>query len=451
MMNLDKIDNIFFIGIGGMGMSSLAEYFINENKYVGGYDRDISENTERLQKLGIEISFHDSFDRVNSRFLSKENTLIVYTPAIPASNNLLSEFRGNKFTSVKRAELLGLVVNKGKCIAIAGTHGKTTTTCILAHLLNSSNIPTTSFIGGISENYNSNFLYNENQLFLVEADEYDKSFLNLSPDYACITSIDPDHLDIYNDFKGVESGFISFINNIKSDGFLIVQENLDYNYPKYGLSHNSDYSIENIRIHDGSYLFDIVTPENKYKNLKFSIPGKHNLMNALAAFVISIKLGCEFNLLKSALESFKGVKRRFTYHIRTKNRIYIDDYAHHPKEINSVYEALKEIYPEQDILVAFQPHLFTRTRDFVEEFADSLSQFDAVLLLDIYPARETPIDGVSSSWLLDKINSPIKKLVDKSDLSLEILNQNMKINVTLGAGDIGDECMKIKKSLEYEN
>ena len=450
-MNLDKIDNIFFIGIGGMGMSSLAEYFINENKYVGGYDRDISENTDRLQKLGIEILFHDSFDRVNSKFLNKENTLIVYTPAIPASNNILSEFRGNKFTSVKRAELLGLVVNKGKCIAIAGTHGKTTTTCILAHLLNSSNIPTTSFIGGISENYNSNFLYNENQLFLVEADEYDKSFLNLSPDYACITSIDPDHLDIYNDFKGVESGFISFINNIKSDGFLIVQENLDYNYPKYGLSHNSDYSIENIRIHDGSYLFDIVTPENKYKNLKFSIPGKHNLMNALAAFVISIKLGCEFNLLKSALESFKGVKRRFTYHIRTKNRIYIDDYAHHPKEINSVYEALKEIYPEQDILVAFQPHLFTRTRDFVEEFADSLSQFDAVLLLDIYPARETPIDGVSSSWLLDKINSPIKKLVDKSDLSLEILNQNMKINVTLGAGDIGDECMNIKKTLEYAN
>ena len=450
-MNLDKIDNIFFIGIGGMGMSSLAEYFINENKYVGGYDKDISENTERLQKLGIEISFHDSFDRVNSRFLSKDNTLIVYTPAIPTSNNLLSEFRGNKFTSVKRAELLGLVVNKGKCIAIAGTHGKTTTTCILAHLLNSSNIPTTSFIGGISENYNSNFLYNENQLFLVEADEYDKSFLNLSPDYACITSIDPDHLDIYNDFKGVESGFISFINNIKSDGFLIVQENLDYNYPKYGLSHNSDYSIENIRIHDGSYLFDIVTPENKYKNLKFSIPGKHNLMNALAAFVISIKLGCEFNLLKSALESFKGVKRRFTYHIRTKDRIYIDDYAHHPKEINSVYDALKETYPKQDILVAFQPHLFTRTRDFVEEFAESLSQFEAVLLLDIYPARETPIDGVSSSWLLDKINSPIKKLVDKSDLSLEILNQNMKINVTLGAGDIGDECMKIKKSLEYEN
>ena len=446
-----NLDNIFFIGIGGMGMSSLAEYFINENKYVGGYDRDISENTDRLQKLGIEILFHDSFDRVNSKFLNKDNTLIVYTPAIPASNNILSEFRENKFTAVKRAALLGLVVNKGKCIAIAGTHGKTTTTCILAHLLNSSNIPTTSFIGGISENYNSNFLYNGNQLFLVEADEYDKSFLNLSPDYACVTSIDPDHLDIYNDFRGVQSGFNSFIDNIKSDGFLIVQENLDYNYPKYGLSHNSDYSIENIRIHDGSYLFDIVTPEKNYENLKFSIPGKHNLMNALAAFVISIKLGCEFNLLKSALESFKGVKRRFTYHIRTKNRIYIDDYAHHPKEINSVYEALKEIYPEQDILVAFQPHLFTRTRDFVEEFADSLSQFDAVLLLDIYPARETPIDGVSSSWLLDKINSPIKKLVDKSDLSLEILNQNMKINVTLGAGDIGDECMNIKKTLEYAN
>ncbi len=450
-MNLDKIDNIFFIGIGGMGMSSLAEYFINENKYVCGYDRDASENTDRLQNLGIEILFKDSFEKVNSRFSNKDNTLIVYTPAIPASNNLLSEFSGNKFACIKRAELLGLVVKKGKCIAIAGTHGKTTTTSILAHLLNSSNISTTSFIGGISENYNSNFLYNGNKLFLVEADEYDKSFLNLTPNYACITSIDPDHLDIYNDFKGVESGFISFINNIQSDGFLIVQENLDYDYPKYGLSPNSDYSIENIRIQDENYLFDIRTPESNYKNLKFSIPGKHNLMNALAAFVISIQLGCEINLLKSALESFKGVKRRFTYHLRTKDRVYIDDYAHHPKEINSVYSAIKEIYPKQDILVAFQPHLFSRTRDFVEGFADSLSQFDAVLLLDIYPARETPIDGVSSSWLLDKINSPIKKLVDKSDLSTEILNQNMKINLTLGAGDIGDECMKIKKTLEYEN
>ena len=450
-MNLDKIDNIFFIGIGGMGMSSLAEYFINENKYVCGYDRDASENTDRLQKLGIEILFKDSIEKVNSRFSNKDNTLIVYTPAIPASNNLLSEFSGNKFACIKRAELLGLVVKKGKCIAIAGTHGKTTTTSILAHLLNSSNISTTSFIGGISENYNSNFLYNGNKLFLVEADEYDKSFLNLTPNYACITSIDPDHLDIYNDFKGVKSGFISFINNIQSDGFLIVQENLDYDYPKYGLSPNSDYSIENIRIQDENYLFDIRTPESNYKNLKFSIPGKHNLMNALAAFVISIQLGCEINLLKSALESFKGVKRRFTYHLRTKDRVYIDDYAHHPKEINSVYSAIKEIYPKQDILVAFQPHLFSRTRDFVEGFADSLSQFDAVLLLDIYPARETPIDGVSSSWLLDKINSPIKKLVDKSDLSTEILNQNMKINLTLGAGDIGDECMKIKKTLEYEN
>ena len=450
-MNLDKIDNIFFIGIGGMGMSSLAEYFINENKYVCGYDSDASENTDRLQNLGIEILFKDSFERINSRFLNKDNTLIVYTPAIPVSNNLLSEFSGNKFACIKRAELLGLVVKKGKCIAIAGTHGKTTTTSILAHLLNSSNISTTSFIGGISENYNSNFLYNGNKLFLVEADEYDKSFLNLTPNYACITSIDPDHLDIYNDFEGVESGFISFINNIQSGGFLIVQENLDYDYPKYGLSPNSDYSIENIRIQDENYLFDIRTPESNYKNLKFSIPGKHNLMNALAAFVISIQLGCEINLLKSALESFKGVKRRFTYHLRTKDRVYIDDYAHHPKEINSVYSAIKEFHPKQDILVVFQPHLFSRTRDFVEGFADSLSQFDAVLLLDIYPARETPIDGVSSSWLLDKINSPIKKLVDKSDLSTEILNQNMKINLTLGAGDIGNECMKIKKSLEHEN
>ncbi len=448
-MNLNNIENMFFIGIGGMGMSSLAEYFLNEKKHVGGYDRDISENTDRLQKLGIKILFNDSFDEINPKFINKHNTLIVYTPAIPSSNRLLTEFSNSNFICIKRAELLGLVVKRGKCIAVAGTHGKTTTTSILAHLLNSSNISTTSFVGGILEDYNSNFLYNGNKLFLVEADEYDKSFLNLSPEYACITSIDPDHLDIYTDFQGVENGFISFINNLEKNGFLIVQEDLQFNHPKYGFNPNSDYYIKNIRVKNSSYLFDIITPDLNYNDIIFPIPGKHNLLNALAAFIISIKLGCEINLLKPALASFKGVKRRFTYHVRNENKIYIDDYAHHPEEINSVFQAIKEIYPAQDILVAFQPHLFSRTRDFADEFAESLSQFDAVLLLDIYPARETPIDGINSLWLLDKIDSPIKKLVCKSELSTEILSQDMKINITMGAGDIGEECIKIKNSLKH--
>ncbi len=448
-MNLNNIENMFFIGIGGMGMSSLAEYFLNEKKHVGGYDRDISENTDRLQKLGIKILFNDSFDEINPKFSNKHNTLIVYTPAIPSSNRLLTEFSNSNFICIKRAELLGLVVKRGKCIAVAGTHGKTTTTSILAHLLNSSNISTTSFVGGILEDYNSNFLYNGNKLFLVEADEYDKSFLNLSPEYACITSIDPDHLDIYTDFQGVENGFISFINNLEKNGFLIVQEDLQFNHPKYGFNPNSDYYIKNIRVKNSSYLFDIITPDLNYNDITFPIPGKHNLLNALAAFIISIKLGCEINLLKPALASFKGVKRRFTYHVRNENKIYIDDYAHHPEEINSVFQAIKEIYPDQDILVAFQPHLFSRTRDFADEFAESLSQFDAVLLLDIYPARETPIDGINSLWLLDKIDSPIKKLVGKSELSTEILSQDMKINITMGAGDIGEECIKIKNSLKH--
>ena len=448
-MNLNNIENMFFIGIGGMGMSSLAEYFLNEEKHVGGYDRDISENTDRLQKLGIKILFNDSFDEINPKFINKHNTLIVYTPAIPSSNRLLTEFSNSNFICIKRAELLGLVVKRGKCIAVAGTHGKTTTTSILAHLLNSSNISTTSFVGGILEDYNSNFLYNGNKLFLVEADEYDKSFLNLSPEYACITSIDPDHLDIYTDFQGVENGFISFINNLEKNGFLIVQEDLQFNHPKYGFNPNSDYYIKNIRVKNSNYLFDIITPDLNYNDITFPIPGKHNLLNALAAFIISIKLGCEINLLKPALASFKGVKRRFTYHVRNENKIYIDDYAHHPKEINSVFQAIKEIYPDQDILVAFQPHLFSRTRDFADEFAESLSQFDAVLLLDIYPARETPIDGINSLWLLDKIDSPIKKLVGKSELSTEILSQDMKINITMGAGDIGEECIKIKNSLKH--
>ena len=448
-MNLNNIENMFFIGIGGMGMSSLAEYFLNEEKHVGGYDRDISENTDRLQKLGIKILFNDSFDEINPKFSNKHNTLIVYTPAIPSSNRLLTEFSNSNFICIKRAELLGLVVKRGKCIAVAGTHGKTTTTSILAHLLNSSNISTTSFVGGILEDYNSNFLYNGNKLFLVEADEYDKSFLNLSPEYACITSIDPDHLDIYTDFQGVENGFISFINNLEKNGFLIVQEDLQFNHPKYGFNPNSDYYIKNIRVKNSNYLFDIITPDLNYNDITFPIPGKHNLLNALAAFIISIKLGCEINLLKPALASFKGVKRRFTYHVRNENKIYIDDYAHHPEEINSVFQAIKEIYPDQDILVAFQPHLFSRTRDFADEFAESLSQFDAVLLLDIYPARENPIDGINSLWLLDKIDSPIKKLVGKSELPAEILSQDMKINITMGAGDIGEECIKIKNSLKH--
>ena len=448
-MNLNNIENMFFIGIGGMGMSSLAEYFLNEEKHVGGYDRDISENTDRLQKLGIKILFNDSFDEINPKFINKHNTLIVYTPAIPSSNSLLTEFSNSNFICIKRAELLGLVVKRGKCIAVAGTHGKTTTTSILAHLLNSSNISTTSFVGGILEDYNSNFLYNGNKLFLVEADEYDKSFLNLYPEYACITSIDPDHLDIYTDFQGVEKGFISFINNLEKNGFLIVQEDLQFNHPKYGFNPNSDYYIKNIRVKNSNYLFDIITPDLNYNDITFPITGKHNLLNALAAFIISIKLGCEINLLKPALASFKGVKRRFTYHVRNENKIYIDDYAHHPEEINSVFQAIKEIYPDQDILVAFQPHLFSRTRDFADEFAESLSQFDAVLLLDIYPARETPIDGINSLWLLDKIDSPIKKLVCKSELSTEILSHDMKINITMGAGDIGEECIKIKNSLKH--
>ena len=290
-MNLNNIENMFFIGIGGMGMSSLAEYFFNEEKNVGGYDRDISENTDRLQKLGIKILFNDSFDEINPKFINKHNTLIVYTPAIPSSNSLLTEFSNSNFICIKRAELLGLVVKRGKCIAVAGTHGKTTTTSILAHLLNSSNISTTSFVGGILEDYNSNFLYNGNKLFLVEADEYDKSFLNLYPEYACITSIDPDHLDVYTDFQGVKNGFISFINNLEKNGFLIVQEDLQFNHPKYGFNPNSDYYIKNIRVKNSNYLFDIITPDLNYNDITFPIPGKHNLLNALAAFIISIKLG----------------------------------------------------------------------------------------------------------------------------------------------------------------
>jgi UDP-N-acetylmuramate--alanine ligase len=328
---------------------------------------------------------------------------------------------------------------------VAGTHGKTTTTSILGHLLFECNIPLTAFLGGISENYNSNLIINGTEVSVVEADEFDRSFLTLSPDMACITSMDADHLDIYGDTAHLLQSFEDFSKRVKPNGKLFIKNGLSLQGITYGIEDDSDYSVQNIKIQNGAYVFDVKTPKTELKNLVFNLPGRHNLSNALLALAMAVEYGCPHQQLAKALALYKGVKRRFTYHIKTNDFVFIDDYAHHPEEINAVYQAVTEMYPGKRVLAIFQPHLFSRTRDFGDEFATSLSQFDEIMLLDIYPARELPIEGISSAWLLNKIKNPNKQLITKTEMLSKIHDSKAQILLTIGAGDIGEEINNIKK------
>lgn len=448
-MNLDSIRKIYFIGIGGIGMSALAKYFFNKNLIVSGYDKTQTNITDSLISLGIKIVFKDSNDLIDKEFLDSKDTLVVVTPAIPITNKILNYFKSSGFIVMKRAEVLGLITNNSKCLAIAGTHGKTTTTAILTHLMFECDQKFTSFIGGISENYNSNFIDNGHEYTIVEADEYDRSFLCLTPDIACITSIDADHLDIYGNESNLNNAFSEFSKLIPSKNKLFVHSNIDFPGISYGINTSSDYCAQNISIENGVYNFDLKAPNTIFKGLKFSIPGKHNLSNAVAAFAMALESGCNEINLRSALETYKGVKRRFSYKLKTDDLIFIDDYAHHPKEIDVVWEAVNEIYPNKKTTAVFQPHLYSRTKDFADDFAVSLSKFDTVLLLDIYPAREIPIHGVTSTWLLEKITSRRKKLVTKDNLFKAIIAEDNPILITMGAGDIEVEVDKLTKNLLY--
>lgn len=449
-MNLNTVHSVYFIGIGGIGMSALARYFVANNKAVAGYDKTSTEITDALLDLGIAIHFEDNMDAVPKRFLNKKTTLVVYTPAIKAHTEL-DYFEQNGFTVLKRSQVLGLITENTFCLAVAGTHGKTTTTSILGYLMHECGEPVTAFLGGLSENYNSNLIIKGTTVSVVEADEFDRSFLTLSPNLACITSMDADHLDIYGDASELIKSFHDFSNRIKPNGKLFVKNGLPLKGVTFGIEDTSDYTIQNIKIEKGVYVFDVKTPKQLLTGLYFSLPGRHNLLNALAALAMALEYGCPAEKLIKALPGYKGVRRRFTYQIRTDNLVFIDDYAHHPEEINAVYQAVREMYPEKKVLVVFQPHLYSRTRDFVDGFAKSLSQFDDIMLLDIYPARELPIDGVTSHWLLGKVENPNKQLVDKADLVTKIKNSNPEVILTLGAGDIGEEVKHIKKALTVAN
>lgn len=446
-MNLNTIHNVYFIGIGGIGMSALARYFNANKKYVAGYDKTPTDITNDLTELGIKIHFEDGIHHIEAPFLNPSTTLVVYTPAIPKHHTELQYFINNGFHVLKRSQILGLITENTFCLAVAGTHGKTTTTSILGHLLRQCNVPLTAFLGGISENYNSNLILNGTEVSVVEADEFDRSFLTLSPNMACITSMDADHLDIYGNAEALRESFIAFSQRVKPQGKLFVKNGLPIKGITYGIEDGSDYTVQNIKIEYGSYVFDVKTPQTVLKNLKFNLPGRHNLSNALIALAMSLEYGCPPEKLAEALDSYNGVKRRFSYQIKTDELVYIDDYAHHPEEINAVHQAVREMYPDKRILAVFQPHLFSRTRDFIDGFAKSLSQFDEVLLLDIYPARELPIEGVTSSWLLDKIENEHKQLVSKSQLISKIQQSSAQVILTIGAGDIGEEVKQIKKEL----
>jgi len=446
-MKLNDAHNIYFIGIGGIGMSALARYFVANKKYVGGYDKTKTDITESLEALGIKVHFKDDVENIESKFLNPETTLVIYTPAIPEGHKELNYFRNNSFKVLKRSTVLGEITKNTFCFAVAGTHGKTTTTSIIGHLLNKSNVEVTAFLGGISQNYNSNLILKGTKVTVVEADEFDRSFLTLSPDMACITSMDADHLDVYGEAEELQKSFIEFSKRLKPNGKLFIKSGLPLTGITYGIEDNADYSAINIKIKDGTYVFDVKTPKAIFSDFKFNLPGRHNLSNALIALAMTVEYGLPHQQLAEALASYQGVKRRFTYQIKTENLVFIDDYAHHPKEINAVYQAVREMYPNKKVLAIFQPHLFSRTRDFGEDFAKSLSQFDEIILLDIYPARELPIEGITSVWLLSKIQNENKKLVQKSELISEIKQSDAQIILTLGAGDIGEEVKHIKNAL----
>lgn len=452
-MNFQLIKNVHFIGIGGIGMSALARYFNLQGKKVSGYDRSKSELTNQLQNEGIHVYFEENnklIPEIIRENPSSESNLIIYTPAIPADHAELVFFENQSIQLHKRASVLGELSKSLPTIAIAGTHGKTTTTSILTFLCLNSEKSFVSFVGGINENFNSNLVFRENPGFMIcEADEYDRSFLKLRPFLSVITSMDADHLDIYSTKEEMQKSFEEFANITAKNGLVLINYKLQSvlkksEYKTYGLDKSADYFASNISFTGQGFEFDFYGIDIEIKGLELNVPGYHNLENSVAAIALALKLDVTSGEIINSLNKYKGVKRRFEYHKVKKGLIYIDDYAHHPEEINAVISSLRKMYPGKTITGIFQPHLFSRTRDLADEFAKSLSKVDNLILMDIYPAREKPIEGITSSWLLQKVKIENKKLSQASDLIQKIEKYNADIIVSMGAGDIDQMANKIK-------
>jgi UDP-N-acetylmuramate--alanine ligase len=427
-------------------MSALARYFQNIGKNVSGYDKTPTMLTDDLIAGGMSIHFEDDISLIPAEYYV-ENTLVIITPAVPISHSEWNYFIERDYVVKKRAEVLGIITKDTFCFAVAGTHGKTTTSSILGHILFECGADVTAFIGGIVENYHSNLIGNGKTVTVVEADEFDRSFLHLHPNIACVTSMDADHLDIYGDVTAIEDSFREFADKVEDKTKIFVPKGLPLEGLTVGINEEATFKAFNVRIENGYYVFDVQTPSETIENIQFGLPGRHNLMNAIMALAMAKTFGSPTKTIAKALASFKGIQRRFSYQIKSDKLVYIDDYAHHPTEINAVHQAVRELYPNEKVLAIFQPHLFSRTKDFADDFAKSLSQFDEILLLDIYPARELPMEGITSSWLLSKIKNTNKKLISKTNLVSTILESKAKIIVTIGAGDIGELVPKIKQAL----
>ena len=448
-MELENIKRVYLVGIGGIGMSGLARYFNKRGCVVCGYDKTITPLTSAMRNEGISVVYQDEADNLKISFLEKDpGTLVIYTPAVPKDSNILNYFKAGGFTIKKRSEVLGIISQGMYTIAVAGTHGKTTTSSIIAHILKDSGYDCSAFLGGIATNYNSNVLFGENNTLVVEADEFDRSFLTLHPDIAVVTSMDADHLDIYGDESHLVESFKQFTSQLKPQGKLIFRKGLDLSNGKtYSSNVLADIQAVNVQVKDGSFVFDFKNESNFIENIRFGLPGLHNIENAVAAIEVALILGIDKDKIRASLASFLGVKRRFEYILKDSNHVYIDDYAHHPEELRACLKAIKMLYPDKKLTTIFQPHLFTRTRDFAEGFSEVLGMTDELIMLDIYPARELPISGVDSSLILGKVEVKTKQILSKEDTIDYIKLQQPELLLTVGAGDINTMIEPLKRVL----
>ena len=461
--SLNNIQSLYFIGAGGIGMSNLVRYFLTEGKNIGGYDKVESDLTRQLIAEGAQIHYEDNINLIPEIFKNKENTLIVLTPAVPAEHSELNYFKNNGFRIMKRAQTLGEITKTKKGICVAGTHGKTTTSSMIAHLLKQSEVDCNAFLGGILKNYNNNLLLSEkSELTVIEADEYDRSFHYLEPYMAVITSVAPDHLDIYGTEENYREAFEHFTSLIKENGALFVEQNVDIvprlkkNVALYQYAGDisnveggskPDFYAQNVKIEDGEIFFDFVTSEIIIKDIQLGVPIEINIVNAVVALAVAYLNGVTPEELKAGIASFQGPKRRFDFHIKTPDIVLIDDYAHHPEELEASISSVKKLFPDRKLTVVFQPHLYSRTNDFYKEFAKSLSLADEIILIPIYPARELPIPGVSSQMILDLISNADKELIEYDKLINRIEKENTDVLLIAGAGDIELLIEPIKKKL----
>jgi len=453
MLELDNIKQVYLIGIGGIGMSGLARYFNHLGCIVCGYDKTSTPLTDTLEHEGMQVIFEDESDLIPEVFTKPDDaTLIIYTPAIPKNSVVLNFFRHAGFELHKRSQVLGIISKGMFTVAVAGTHGKTTTSSLIAHLLTEGGKSCSAFLGGIATNFESNVVYGNSDIVVVEADEYDRSFLTLYPDIAIITSMDADHLDIYGDHEQLADSFRSFASQIKSGGKLIAKQGLplQHQFTSYTIgAEAADALGHNIRVENGSFYFDFTNGNVDIKDIQLGLPGLHNIENAVAAIQVALLMDVDADVIKSALASFKGVKRRFEYVVKNNRNVYIDDYAHHPEELKACINSVKKLYPDYKLTAIFQPHLYTRTRDFADGFAEALDMVDELLMLDIYPARELPIAGVDASTILDKMQLPQKQLLGRAEVVAYVKQQQPRLLLTVGAGDIDQLIESLKQALEH--